>query len=309
VHPAFYCIGDFFRDVGKGEIFSIGAAAAWAVGVIFYKRLGDQLSPTQLNLLKNLVVFALILPTTFLVEGITPPAMGLQAYGLALLSGFVGIAIADSLYFHGLNLAGAARMGITGNLYSPMVIVLSFIFLGERLSEIQLLGFALVMMGVFMVSELNFRGPAPDADQKQIRRGVLIGAASIFLMAVSIILIKRVLEGQPLFWVSSIRMTGAILGLYLIAKIRGLDALPKLSSIQKNTWITLLVAAIVGQYISMLAWLAGYKYTSASIASVLNETASIFIVLLAWLVLKEQLNRRKLIGIVCTISGVACMLL
>ncbi len=295
--------------MGKGEIFSIAAAAAWAVGVIFYKRLGDQLSPTQLNLLKNLIVFLLILPTTFLVEGISPPSMGIQGYGLALLSGFVGIAIADSLYFHGLNLAGAARMGITGNLYSPIVIVLSFIFLGERLSEIQLLGFALVMAGVLMVSEFNFRGPAPNADQRQIRRGVLIGAFSIFLMAVSIILVKRVLEGQPLFWVSLIRMTGAISGLYLIAKVRRVDALPNLISIQKNTWLTLLTAAIVGQYLSMLAWLAGYKYTSASIASVLNETASIFIVLLAWIILKEHLSRRKLIGIVCTISGVACMLL
>ena len=40
-------------------------------------------------------------------------------------------------------------------------------------------------------------------------------------------------------------------------------------------------AAFVGQCLSMVLWLAGYKYAPASIAAILNETSSVFIVLLA----------------------------
>ena len=70
----------------------------------------------------------------------------------------------------------------------------------------------------------------------------------------------------------------------------------------------LVTAALVGQLLSMLLWLAGYKYTSASIAAILNETASVFIVVLAWIFLGERLTRRKALGIVCTLGGVGLML-
>jgi drug/metabolite transporter (DMT)-like permease len=59
----------------------------------------------------------------------------------------------------------------------------------------------------------------------------------------------------------------------------------------------------------MILWLAGYKYTLASIAAVLNETASVFILLLAALWLKEPLTRRSVLGVTLTLGGVALMLL
>lgn len=74
-------------------------------------------------------------------------------------------------------------------------------------------------------------------------------------------------------------------------------------------WRLLLLAAFVGQCLAMVLWLAGYKYTQASIAAVLNETASVFIVLLAWLWLREPLGRRGAAGVTLTLCGVALMLL
>ena len=44
------------------------------------------------------------------------------------------------------------------------------------------------------------------------------------------------------------------------------------------------------------------------IAAILNETSSVFIVLLAWLWLKEPLGKRGAIGVTLTLGGVAMML-
>ena len=57
-----------------------------------------------------------------------------------------------------------------------------------------------------------------------------------------------------------------------------------------------------------LFWLAGFKYTEASTASVLNETSTIFIVLMAWVFLKERLSWRKIIGVMMTFVGVVIFL-
>jgi len=56
-------------------------------------------------------------------------------------------------------------------------------------------------------------------------------------------------------------------------------------------------------------WLAGYKLIPASVASILNESANAWIVLLAWLILSEALTMRKLTGLMLTMVGVAVMLL
>ena len=54
--------------MGIGEALSIGSALAWAGGVVLYTRLGRTLPPLHLNLFKNLLVFAMVVPTVLPVS-------------------------------------------------------------------------------------------------------------------------------------------------------------------------------------------------------------------------------------------------
>jgi drug/metabolite transporter (DMT)-like permease len=288
---------------GIGELFSILSAAAWAVGVILYRRLGESLPPLQLNFLKNCLVLLMLLPAIPLLHGFAIPSFSHQEMLLSVLSGLIGIGLADTLYFRALNELGAGRMGVLGNFYSPFVLVLSFLFLGDRLNAWQWCGFALVSTGVFLASKPNALEASKPA---HYFRGLLIGLLSICLMAISIILVKRVLEAQPLLWVTGLRMLGAIIGMVMIAGIRG--ELRLLKAPGNLRWRPLILAAFVGQFVAMVFWLGGYKFTSASVAAILNETASVFILLLAWFWLKEPLSRRGIVGVMLTLSGVSFML-
>ena len=292
--------------MGLGELLSLLSAAVWAVGVILYRQLGATLPPLQLNLLKNSLVLGMVLVSLPLLHGFNWPDFSASQLGLDLLSGFIGITIADTLYFRALNQLGAGRMGVLGNFYSPAVILLSVVFLGERLSFVQMLGFGLVSLGVYLVAE---RRPDDAGGGRTLLKGLAIGFCAILLMAVAIVIVKRTLEAQPLMWVTAVRMTGAVLGLWLLALVfrrRLGPALPPLASVP---WKKLLVAAFVGQFLSMVFWLGGYKFTSASVAAILNESSSVFILLLAWAWLKEPLSRRALAGVALTVAGVSCMLL
>jgi drug/metabolite transporter (DMT)-like permease len=296
--------------MGIGEACSIGAALSWAAGVVIYKRLGESLAPGALNLIKNVLVLGMILPTVPLVHGFAMPALTASAVVLAFFSGVLGIGIADTLYFKALNALGAGRMGVVGNFYSPFVIVLSFAFLGERLSLLQMAGFALVSGGVLIVSSHD---PHRRLSTAELRRGALLGVAAVLLMATAIVMVKRVLEGAPLFWIVLLRLVGGIAGMLALFAWRR-EPLPFPGrqppgrTAPKLRWRLLLLAAFLGQYVSMALWMAGYKYTEASVAAVLNETASVFIVLLAAVFLHEGLDARRLAGVACTLSGVACML-
>ena len=289
--------------VGLGEALSVGCALACAVGVILYRRLGEHIPPLALTFVKNSLVWAMLVLSVLAVHGPSWPALTAEQWVLTALSGVLGMALADVLYLKALNVIGAGAMGIIGNLYSPFVIALSFVFLGERFGMQQAFGFALVMSGVLLV---GYRSPSTEVVAGQLK-GMVLGGLSIAVMAVAIVMVKRVLEVSPLFWVTLIRMTAALvmLGGVLVWRgelgsvVRGLPLLP---------WRLLLPAAFVGQYLSTLMWLGGYKYAPASVSAVLNESASAFIVLLAWLWLKEPVSRRALFGIALTLSGVAVML-
>lgn len=291
--------------IGKGEAFAILSALAWAFGVILYTRLGASMPPLVLNLRKNLIVLLGLVPLLLAWHGLALPDLTAGEVAICLLSGLIGIGLADTLYFRALNAVGAAAMGIVGNFFSPFVIVLAYVFLGERLSAPQLAGFALVSAGVLAIGTAR----SGTLDAAQLRRGLGLGVLAVLLMAVAIVMVKRVLEHGDLLWVSAIRMLGGVAGMLVAGAMqrdaRAAAAVP----MTRRDWTMLVAAALVGQLLAMLLWLAGYKYTSASVASILNETSSVFIVLLAWLLLREPMTRRKLVGVCCTMGGVGLMLM
>jgi len=293
---------------GLGEACSILSALAWAVGIMLYRQLGASLSPLRLNFLKNLLVLAMMVPAIVLVHGLSLPHFSAFQLFAAVASGVLGIGVADTLYFRALNELGAGRMGIIGNFYSPLVIVLSFAFLGERLLPLQLAGFVLVSTGVWVAAwPRRLTEEIAPGLPRYSARGFGLALLAVALMACSIVLVKRVLEAQPLLWVTGLRMAGAIAAMLLIAAWRGEVAQLKPQA-PGLPWPKLFIAAFVGQFLAMVLWLAGYKFTLASVAAVLNETASIFILLLAAAWLKEPLTPRAVLGVVLTFGGVCFML-
>lgn len=291
--------------MGWGEFFSLASAVTWAVAVILLRRSGESMPPFELNLVKNLLGLALLVPTILWLDGMALPDHTPGEIGIALLSGVLGIAVADTWYLKALNLLGAARTGIVASLYSPFVIVLSALFLGEMLSPVQYGGFLAVLAGILLVTWRRRRREVSDL---ALRRGAFYGAGAVFLMAVGIVIVKEILETRPFLWTVEIRLVGGVAGMLAVVAVRGNWGRLAAEMRRPQPWGSILVGGFLGAYLAMIFWLAGYRLTSASVASVLNETASAWIVLFAWLFLKEPLAPRRIMGLALTLGGVLLML-
>ena len=292
---------------GIGEIFSITCAMCWAIAVIMFKRIGDTMEASPLNLCKNALGLVFLIPTAMLIEGVALPQLDWAQWGVLVVSGVLGIAIADTWFLKALERVGAGRTAIIASLYSPFVVCLSFIYLGERFIAAQWLGFVLVLSGILIaVYQKHYQ----DISRKQLLTGCAFGAASIFLTASSVVMMKPVLQQGSFLWLVSLRLlVGVITILIFYGAQSELKSNWKHIVSSAHNWRAIWVSSIFGTYLAMTFWLAGYKYTDASISSVLNETSSIMIILLAWLVLKETLTLRKMIGVLMTFSGVALFVL
>jgi drug/metabolite transporter (DMT)-like permease len=284
---------------GLGEFYSLACALAWAVAVILFKKSGESLAPVPLNLFKNALGLVLML-LTLLAWSPAWPGIPPAAVAVAFFSGFLGIGLGDTLYFRALNGIGASRMAVAQTLYSPFVIVLSALYLAERLTLLQCAGVALVLGGILMVN----RVPAGSLDRAALRRGVAEAAASVAVMAAGVVIAKPLLEQHDFLWIVTLRIVGGVLGMLIfmppardLARIRAAFA-------GVRHWPHVVAGSVVGTYLSMLLWLAGYKYTKASVAAVLNETAAIFMLALAALFLGDRLRPAQLAGSAVAIAGV-----
>jgi len=291
--------------MGWGEIFSLSSALVWALAVVLFRRSGETLPAFELNLFKNFFGLVLLIPTILVFEGFTLPEYTMTELVLVLVSGLLGIAVADTWYLKALNMMGASRTGIVSSLFSPFVILLSAIFLGERLVSWQWLGFLSVMSGVLLVTWRSHRSVVDAAD---VKKGVLYGVGAVFTMAAGVIMVKHILEVRSFLWTVELRMVGGGGGMLIYILLSSQWQNVKRNFSQPQPWGTVMFASFLGAYFALILWLAGYKLIDASVASVLNETNVAFIVFLAWLMLGEKINRRKLIGLGLTLGGVIIMM-
>ncbi len=289
-----------------GPVFALATAFTWAMAVVLFKKSGDVLEPIALNLLKNSLGLVLVAASA-LGAGTSTHEASLTDYAILLGSGALGIGIADTLLFAGLNLTGATHQAIVETIYSPSVIVLSYFMLGEVLETRQALGGAFILAAVLIAS---VRHEGHTLPRSAYARGLLLGGSAMMLMAFAIVWVKPVLERHDVLFSTGVRLTGGLLALALMA----------LSSPQRRrttyaafrpqaAWRFAIPGAFLGTYVSLLCWIASFKYSDASVAALLNQTSTLFIVLLAATFLREPLTGRVIIAVGLALTGSVIVLL
>jgi drug/metabolite transporter (DMT)-like permease len=132
----------------------LAAAFCWALSSLLWRRLPTSLSAARLNLLKNLLAVALLLPLVLLLPWRASPWSLL----LLILSGVLGIALGDTLFFAALRRLGTRRT-LTIDAGGPAVTALAGVaLLGEVPRPAQWLGILLISLAVLLV----VRQPAPS---------------------------------------------------------------------------------------------------------------------------------------------------
>lgn len=286
-----------------GQLLSLLCALLWALAVMLFKRLSKNVSSIDLNLIKNLaslILFSCTLP--LLGISFFPPISRTDLF-LVGLSGALGLGLADLLFFMALSRLKAGLVAIVDCLYSPFMILLSVAFLDDPVTPALLLGVVLVAAAIILAAEKDEKNPIP---RRVMLLGVLLAALSMLGMAGSVVMIKPIMTRVSAWWVAWFRLLSSSV---LLSIILAADPGRKRILSTLKSWKTMLLAAFLGTYLATAAWLFGLHYSRVSIASVLNQTSTIFILLLAWPFLKEPLTNRKIVSVMLAFVGAATVII
>jgi drug/metabolite transporter (DMT)-like permease len=292
-----------------GQTAALLTALTWACALVLFKRSGEHVPPIGLNLFKNTIALLLLgatLPVFMAFDSghALAPLAGFDAsqFLILALSGIIGIALADTLLFYGLNLIGVGLLSIIDCAYSPCILLCAWLLLGEVPAGVMpYVGGTLIIAGVFTASRHT---PPPNRTRAQMLLGMSLVLLAIVTMAVGVVMAKPVIEEMAVLWATAIRLLAGTLALALYTLLgRGWRSHWAIFR-PAPAWKFAVPAAVLGTYLSLIFWIAGFKYTYAAVAAVLNQTSVVFAMVLAVIFLHEPLGPRKLLSFTMAMTGV-----
>lgn len=278
-----------------GILSALLSACSWAFGTITFERIGKVVPFVGITFLKGVFSIVLMILLIIITGGLYP--IGLWDFSFLTLSGILGITIGDSLFFKSLQDLGAKTQVIFFLLGQILTMILSLLFLGELLSVEQYIGAFILLAGVIVTTW----GTQTNHPNKS--RGILLGLLSMTCFSISAIMVKAAISDVPVITATFYRMVfGTIFALgYGIASKNFTSWIQPLKD--KKLLGLFVTNVVVITYGGFMLSMAAIKYISVSLASVLSATEPIFVLMLAFLIMRERATKRELIGTVITLIG------
>ncbi len=284
-----------------GELYALICALMWGAAVILFKRSGETVPPFALNLFRVVVSSLLLVATVLLVEGALWHQATREDILRLFVSGLLSIALADTFFHRCLNAVGAGITAIVDCLYAPLMGVFAFLMLGEVLDVSSSIGLVMVVSAVLLSTRLT---PPRRGDPRPNRARHLLGSGRHDLPHHR----RRHRQArprQPLRALGHHRAAGRRPGDHGAAggdlvstqgMVPRLPARPKLAfHLDRHRH---------GSYLALLFWLAGMKHTQTGVAAILNQTSSIYVLILAAIFLGERFTRRKAAAAALAFGGI-----
>ena len=295
-----------------GILFALCASILWSITVTLIKPISNHISPFLINPIKNSVGFILF----FILFTLTDVPLWYNnlynyEYAIILFSGSLGMFLGDTIFIYALNKIGANRVAIV-DAFSPLIIFSYSLLLlpNQTLNIIQIIGFMITIIGLLI---LTYENDYEDIDYKVKRFGILLVLGAMMCTGFGVVYLKTVLNrinetGYDIklnLWVTAFRLIpGVVLSWILFLFQKNKTKLIEPIKMKKN-YIPLLIASFIGPFLALGCWILGYAFIDKpSVASIVGQTSVIFIVLLSWLFLKENLTKLRVLSTICVFVGV-----
>lgn len=288
-----------------GDLLAIATALVWSFAVLFFRWGSERLGVIPLKIFHNIFATVLLFACLPLFSQPWLPDLNTTEWWLVGMSAFLGITVGDTLYVAAIEKIGAGGQALVDCLYAPTIILLAYILFGESFTALGWVGSSLILFAVFIAHKKPNEelGQNLVDDLKKHRLGLAYGVLSQIAMAVCIILIRDILRKDSILAITAYRYVIGTLTLIAFAWPRH-SLIGLFGGLSFKQWnVHSLVGMFLGPFLATLLWFASFKYTSAGRAAIYNQLSTIFILILAWLFLKERLTKQKIIALLLAVVG------
>lgn len=315
-----------------GEILALTTAVCWSLTAVFFSYSGRQIGSDAVNRTRLLLALVFISLTHWLLQG-TPFPLHVEAFrwGWLALSSILGLVIGDAALFEAYVLVGP-RLGTLMMATVPVIsTLLAWLFLGERVTGQELLGILITVGGIaWVVTEkrVNSNQSSVNSQREQshatdyenlrqsastapyYRRGLLFGLLGALGQSTNLIAAKSALvDNFPTISALHIRILVAAVMVWVMAAGQGKVGRIVSQWRNRKAFWAILGGSLVGPFLGIWFSLMAIQLTRVGIASTLMALPPVILIPLGYLLYRERVSRRGLVGTLVAFGGVAVLFL
>ena len=193
-----------------GEFAALATSFFFALTALIFTATGSMVGSQVTNGMRLLFALGyLVVLNLILFREPLPFSSDVSRWLWLSLSGVIGLSLGDAFFFRSFVAVGPRLGSLLLSLAPIFGSIMAWLFLGETLSPMQIMGVVLALAGVGWVV-ISHEEP-PDRPHGHTKRGVFFGTLAGLGQAVGLILSKRTLFGEfSPFQANAIRMLAAV---------------------------------------------------------------------------------------------------
>ena len=270
----------------------------WACNWIIGRGLHAEIPPLAMTFYRWTFAIAFMLPFA-LPQVLRQWPLVRKHYRVLILLGVLGVGSHNALAYIALNYTTATNGVILNSFIPIMIIALSWVFLGQRLSNVQLAGVAVSLAGVLTILS---QGSLERLVSFRLNPGDIIVMLSMLLWSLYTICLRwRPPEITMLAFLFVIACVGdlAVLPFYL-----GEAAFIRSTQWSLHAVVALAAIGLLSSFLAYIVWNRGVAQVGANEAGLFVHLMPVFGTVLAWLFLDERLRMFHVAGIALILSGI-----
>ncbi len=292
-----------------GELAALLTAVCWTVTAMAFETASRRVGSVPVNIIRLFMAFFLLGIFSWIRRDMALPldASTYNWFWLSL-SGLVGFVIGDLFLFKAFAMIGSRLSLLIMTLVPPIAAIAGWILMGERLGLIHTGGMMLTISGIALVilyKRKNRQGRALPVEDRVSPVGIvyaLLGAAG---QATGLVLSKFGMQEYDAFSATQIRVIAGIIGFTIVIHFfRKWTAVGLALKDSTAIWLMLL-GAFFGPFLGVSSSLVAVKYTATGIASTIMSISPILILPATYLIFKQRVSWKEVIGALISITGVA----
>lgn len=290
----------------RNSLLLVITAFIWGVAFVAQREGGDSVGPYSFNCIRSIIGSLFLMPIIAVLDkfGITKKPQDKKSQRTLLLGGVLcGVVLAIASNFQQMGLYMGSSVGKAGFLTACYILIVPILglFFKKKCSIQVWIGVVITLVGLYLLCmNGEFRIQFSDL--------LLMICALCFACHILVIdhfsplvdgmrmsciqfLVAGILSAIPMFFID---MNHSVSGFQIW--LNGFTTW--------NAWIPILYAGIFSCGIAYTLQIIGQKDVNPTIASLIMSLESVFSVLAGWVILKESLSPRELIGCGCIFVAV-----
>lgn len=224
--------------------------------------------------------------------------LSLEILTLTFILAFVGMFLGIIFYYEALRRGNRALVGTITASFSAVTVVLSIIFLGDKISLQQLTAILIIFTGL-LLSIFDLRSVTGG---NLLNKSILFALLAMLAWGAYFAFIKIPVKEIGWFWPNY--FTFFLFPLILIyVKLKKV----KLEAPTKNNVLGLLVLSVVLARVAELAYNLGISSGLVAVVAPIAGANQTLFVVLAFLIFKDPITRQQIAGIVTTLIGIVLL--